>query len=314
MLLFPIHGLLDEQACCDYLVGILHPTGLHCPCGQCLAEDQAPHKRRGVISSFRCGKCHRVFNLFTDTVWSRTRRSCAEIVRIVQGFAQGTPTLHLAKELACDYGTLLELRHELQQLSLDNLPTTSLADEVAEADEMFQNAGEKGCLHQDPLDPPRCRANSAKGIGTMANDRPPIVGVVGRESEQIRLRVCDNTRQITILPHVEQFTRPDVILNTDESYAYLGVTGTGRVHCTVCHSQGEYARDDDGDGFCEVHCNTMEGIWTGLRNFLRPFRGVSKKYLAAYVAMFEWAHNLKRVTNAFLRALILTFANFQVSF
>ena len=27
-----------------------------------------------------------------------------------------------------------------------------------------------------------------------------------------------------------------------------------------------------------VHCNTMGGEWTGLRNFLRPFRGVSKWY------------------------------------
>jgi len=45
----------------------------------------------------------------------------------------------------------------------------------------------------------------------------------------------------------------------------------------------------------------MEGIWTGLRNFLRPFRGVHKRYLAQYVAVFEWAHNLKRVTADFLR-------------
>jgi hypothetical protein len=49
----------------------------------------------------------------------------------------------------------------------------------------------------------------------------------------------------------------------------------------------------------------MEGIWTELRNFLRPFRGVHKKYLATYVAMFEWAHNLKRVTTDFLRTLML---------
>jgi hypothetical protein len=26
--------------------------------------------------------------------------------------------------------------------------------------------------------------------------------------------------------------------------------------------EGEYARDDDGDGFCEVHVNTMEGFWS----------------------------------------------------
>ena len=37
-----------------------------------------------------------------------------------------------------------------------------------------------------------------------------------------------------------------------------------------------------------------------LRNFLRPFRGVHKRYLAQYTAMFEWAHNLKRVNHHFL--------------
>ncbi len=61
---------------------------------------------------------------------------------------------------------------------------------------------------------------------------------------------------------------------------------------------------DDGDGVREVHCNTMEGIWTGLRNFLRPFRGVNKVYLEQYVIMFEWSYNLKTVTDEFLRILL----------
>jgi transposase len=77
---------------------------------------------------------------------------------------------------------------------------------------------------------------------------------------------------------------------------------TGRIHSSVNHSQKEWARDDDGDGIREVHCNTLDGIWTGLRNFLRPFPGVHKKYLAIYVVMFEWKHNLKRVTGNYLRA------------
>src|SRR5215217_7319371 len=29
-----------------------------------------------------------------------------------------------------------------------------------------------------------------------------------------------------------------------------------------CHARGEYARDEDGDGFCEIHVNTMEGTWS----------------------------------------------------
>jgi Pyridine nucleotide-disulphide oxidoreductase len=32
---------------------------------------------------------------------------------------------------------------------------------------------------------------------------------------------------------------------------------------------------------------SIEGIWTGLRNFLRPFRGVSKWVVAGYVALFD---------------------------
>lgn len=37
---------------------------------------------------------------------------------------------------------------------------------------------------------------------------------------------------------------------------------------------------------------------------LRPFRGVSNWYLAGYVAMLEWANNLKSVTDGFLRLLL----------
>ena len=41
-----------------------------------------------------------------------------------------------------------------------------------------------------------------------------------------------------------------------------------------------------------------------MRNFLRPFQGVNKVDLYQYVAMFEWSDNVKRVTAAFLRALL----------
>lgn len=165
--------------------------------------------------------------------------------------------------------------------------------------------GKKGTRHADPADRPRCRANKRRGRGTFANDRPPILGLVGRQSSQIRLEICLDTKQATIQPEVEAATDEAICFYTDECSAYGRISETGRIHRTVCHSKREWARDDDGDGFCEVHCNTMEGIWTGLRNHLRPFRGVHKRYLAQYVMMFEWAHNLKRVTGSFLRALMI---------
>ena len=170
---------------------------------------------------------------------------------------------------------------------------------------MCQNAGEKGTPQQDEEDIPRCRANNRRGLGTRANDRPPIQGVVGRTSGQIRLTVGENRQQQTIQPQGDRATTRTATVSTDESSAYTQVSDTGRAHHTVCHSQREYARDDDGDGVREVHGNTREGIWTGLRNFLRPFRGVHKKYLAQYVAVFAWAHNLKTISAKFLR-LVMT--------
>lgn len=306
MIRFPIGDLLDGQECYNFLLAILHPFGLTCPHGHPLPPDQAPHNRtRSPILIYRCRECGAVFHLFAGTVWAGTHYSCVTVVLVMRGIAQGIPTLQLAEELGLDYDTLLERRHSIQALALENRPTEALPDAVAEADEMFQNAGEKGTPHPDPDDPPRRRANKRRGRGTMENDRPPVAGVVGRETGQARLTVCDDTKQSTIQPFVEDSTQPDVILNTDESSAYEGISETGRTHVTVCHSAGERARDDDGDGVREVHDNTMEGMWTGLRNFLRPFRGVHKKYLGLYTAMFEWEYNIKRSTADFLRALMI---------
>ena len=79
-----------------------------------------------------------------------------------------------------------------------------------------------------------------------------------------------------------------------------------RGHATVDHSgpKSTWARDDDGGGVREVRCNTQEGLWTDVRNFLRPFRGVGKWYLAQYQAIFQGGHNIKRVDEESPRILL----------
>jgi len=62
----------------------------------------------------------------------------------------------------------------------------------------------------------------------------------------------------------------------------------------VCHAQGEYARDEDGDGFHEVHVNTMEGFWSLLRSWLRPHRGICQAKLPLYLGFFEFVHNARK--------------------
>ena len=98
-----------------------------------------------------------------------------------------------------------------------------------------------------------------------------MLGVLGRETGQVRLRVVANTKANTLCPLVEQFTLPDTLVYTDEYDSYNPLK---RERITVCHGSREWARDDAIDGWRECHTNSAEGLWSGLRNFLRPFRGV----------------------------------------
>jgi len=185
----------------------------------------------------------------------------------------------MARELGCDHRWLLAFRHRLQEYARRFLDRNPLGDAVVESDEMYQNAGEKGIPHRDLADPPRRRANSRRGHGTFANDRPPIVGVVGRESGEIRLDVVETAAGSELEKIVDETCLEGTVVNTDEWDGYNGVWKRhGRVHRTVDHSgpKGTWAIDDDGDGVREIHCNTLEGLWSSVRTFLRPFQGVSQ--------------------------------------
>lgn len=161
--------------------------------------------------------------------------------------------------------------------------------------------GKKGDEHFEWYDPPRRRARKRRGRGTFANDCPPVLGIIGRETGAIRLRVGQDTKRLTLCGFVEQFTSVETLVYTDE---YASYNALRRIRDTVCHGIGEWARDDDGDGWYETHTNSIEGLWTGLRNFLRPFRGVSKHFLHGYVAIHEFRVNLKRISPVFIAALV----------
>ena len=83
MIGFPIDELLSEKECYQYLKRSLHPEGLFCPNGHELPSDQAPHdRRRAPIMDYRCRECGAVFNIFTDTAWSKTHYDPSTIVML----------------------------------------------------------------------------------------------------------------------------------------------------------------------------------------------------------------------------------------
>ena len=113
-----------------------------------------------------------------------------------------------------------------------------------------------------------------------------------------------NVRQGTIMPIITAAVAPGTLVYTDEYGIYARLPAWGYLHKTVYHGRGEYTHNEDGDGFCEVHVNTMEGFWSLLRSWLRPHRGISQDKLPLYLSFFQFVHNARRRGKALLGALI----------
>ena len=121
---------------------------------------------------------------------------------------------------------------------------------------------------------------------------------------EVVIRMLEDVKQATIGPLIGRTIAKGTLVYTDEYDIYSRLVEWGYSHKTVCHAAGEFARDDDGDGFCEVHVNTMEGFWSLLRSWLRPHRGVSQEKLPIYLGFFEFVHNVRSRGKAVLGALI----------
>ena len=113
-----------------------------------------------------------------------------------------------------------------------------------------------------------------------------------------------NVQQGTIKPVIMAAVATGTLVHTDEYSIYARLPEWVYRHKTVCHGRGEYARDEDGDGCCEVHVNTMEGFWSLLRSWLRPHRDISQDKLPLYLGFFQFVHNARRRCKALLGALV----------
>jgi len=149
----------------------------------------------------------------------------------------------------------------------------------------------------------RNRLKGERGRGTLAKEKPPVFGMIQRGGEVV-IQMLENVQQATIEAFIRATVLPGTLVYTDEYAIYGRLEEWGYEHKRVNHGAGEYARDDDGDGFCEVHVNTMEGFWSLLRSWLRPHRGISQEKLPFYLGFFEFVHNVGRRGKALLHSLI----------
>jgi transposase-like protein len=194
---------------------------------------------------------------------------------------------------------------QLRSGIVENKPEIILGQEV-EIDEAYVVAGFKGQplqVAQKGRKGRRRRLKGKPGRGTLEKERPPIFGMVQRGG-QVVIKMLENVQQTTLKPLIQQIIASGTQVYTDEYAIYGRLSQWGYQHKSVCHGRGEYATDEDGDGFYEVHVNTMEGFWSLLRSWLRPHRGLSQEKLPLYLGFFEFVHNVRKRGKALLPSLL----------
>ena len=220
-MLFPITELLDDQASCVWVEKHFHPKA-------CVALAVEPrHNRRESFARTSEAKSITAATTVSAPITSIPEPSLQgsnleprRVVLLVRGVCKGDPATVLAEELSLSRQSVHRWRKRLQANAYTMLSQQALPDRETETDEMFQNAGKKSDAHRDPLDPPRRRANKRRGHGTYDNDRPPIVGTVGRHSGQCRLRVRHHTDGKTLQKHMHGYTKKQTTCYTDEWQGY----------------------------------------------------------------------------------------------
>jgi transposase-like protein len=141
MIDFPIAELLDDSICVLWLERYLHPEGLVCP--RCGHSQRRLFRDQGHFPAYRCRACEGYYTVLTGTVFAKTRQRPATLVLLLRGIAKGEPTARLARELGLSRKQLHTLRQRIQTNLNDTAPTDVMTGTAFEADELYQNAGEK---------------------------------------------------------------------------------------------------------------------------------------------------------------------------
>lgn len=299
--------LQDDNKAADYLRQLRWPDGVTCP--RCGSRDIEGRERRdNGLQRYHCPQCavrlgqpFATFNDWTDSIFEDSKLRPTEWLLVIG--------LWELKLNAAEIALAAEINERTAQRCINLLDggiyeTYHLDSErqlggQVEADETYQSSGSKGLARQVEQSErqPRQRGLKRRGRATADEGRPPILGLVQRRDRedqsappaQVYLEVVDNVRTATVKPIITAKVRVGSQFFTDEYDIYNFATQAGYEHRTVNHGAGEYARHDP-DGIC-VHCNTMEGIWSGLQNFLDRFRGISQRFLHLRVARYEFLHN-----------------------
>jgi transposase-like protein len=260
------------------------------PCPHCNSSKVYKRGKQNQVQMYQCRECNKWYSETSGTpLWDiKLKGKWQGYLRLMQ---QGMSIKKIAKELGICIQTSFDWRHKILS-SLSKFTPETLSN-VVECDELELSLSNKG---QRGLDrKPRKRGSDFKRNADSEESTVVQVVTAVERNGQKYLKAVESKRLTSeeISAVFEGKLAENTTLITDKHPSYKKFT---RGNDKLIH-RSVLAKDHVDKQNKNIHLQHVNNTHTQLRTFLRPFNGVSSKYLQNYLNWFAYKDKMSGTTS-----------------
>lgn len=254
----------DEDSARQWFEESRWPDGPVCP--RCDNEKVATIKS-GKPQPYWCKECGKYFSVKLGTVMESSRlplRKWVVGIYLMTTSLKGVSSMKLHRDLGITQKSAWFMAARIREGWMQGQQIGG----VVEVDETYFGGKDKN------------RPAHKRGGKRGPSGKSAVLGMVERDSGEIRAMPVDRTDSATLQGKVLSHIRAGSTVYTDDHGAYRGLDGVIYRHRAVRHSAREYV-------YGQAHTNGIESFWSMLkRGYHGTFHHISDKHLGRYVNEF----------------------------
>lgn len=295
----------DRKGMCQDLITEINPERPDCP--RCAAKASLGYivkcGRKNGTQRYYCKSCGRHFFPSTNTAFARSRKDADTWRKFIQLTIAGKSLNMCAEECKLAYQTAFTWRHKILNVFAVNQNSTQMKGTV-EVDEMLIPISYKGnhvhgAFGKRERKPGTSNALPRKSYqcgsdnkSKSSKDKACVFCMVENGNKAFFAAVpgvgfmTEPMLDVTVAKHINKETAMMVADDYKITKNYFRKNGYN--HTTLLSNISDNPNGHKPEIRGEFHLQHVNAMHHHIRNFLRPYCGVSTKYLSNYISLFIW--------------------------